>query len=77
MNTCFDFQEMKKKMTNNRLSHSEVAKRAGVCRHTVRRMVDDPDAANPRLKTCMNVQHAIDGIVQELETQRGTDIANV
>ena len=75
MNTCFNFQEMKNKMTANRLSHSEVAKRAGVCRHTVRRMVDDPDGANPRLKTCVTVQHAIDEIAHELETKRGDVVA--
>ncbi len=67
---CFDFAGLRKTMQSNRISVSEVAKRANLSRATVRGVVVDPVANNPRLSTCYSVSKAIDDIAGELQKGR-------
>ena len=67
---CVDFDWMAKQAKNQRLSVSEIARGAGVCRHTVQKMLSDPGNANPRLKTCQAVLNSIENLVAELESAR-------
>lgn len=67
---CVDFDWMAKQVRTQRLSVSEIARDAGVCRHTVQKMLSSPSAANPRLSTCIAVLSSIEKLVCELETAR-------
>ena len=65
-----DFDWMARQVKTQRLSVSEVARAAGVCRHTVQKMLSDPSQANPRLNTCKAVLESIETLVGELEKAR-------
>ena len=67
---CFDFAGLHKTMKTNRLSVSEVAKRANVSRSTVRGVVTNPVDANPRLSTCYTVSKAIEELAGEMQKAR-------
>jgi DNA-binding phage protein len=67
---CVDFGWMVRQAQTQRLSVSEIARGAGVCRHTVQKMLHNPDKANPRLKTCQAVINSIETLVAELESAR-------
>ena len=70
---CVDFGWMAKQVRTQRLSVSEIARKAGVCRHTVQKMLSDPNQANPRLNTCRAVLNSIEILVCELEEARQED----
>jgi DNA-binding phage protein len=67
---CVDFDWMAHQVRTQRLSVSEIARAAGVCRHTVHNMITHPQDANPRLKTCKAVQSSIENLVEKLESAR-------
>jgi predicted transcriptional regulator len=69
---CFDFDHLNKMMKTNRLSVSEVSKRANVSRSTVRGVVSNPVYANPRLGTCYRVSKAIEELACEMQKARET-----